>query len=131
MADITKVAKNVRVVNTQGLITRVRPTAEAIDVGESVYLDANSKWALADGSAAGTLPCCGIVIGLPDGRTTGVAGDDAEVCMQGFLGGFDVTAGKILYQSDTAGALADAAGTVSQKVALAMDNDVIYVNPAL
>lgn len=91
------------------------PAAAAVNAGQPCYKDANGKWAVADASASGTL-------GKPGQRgiaiTTATLANQAitvvtkgELDMGDALGGLAI--GAAVYASDTAGTLADAAGTAT------------------
>jgi len=116
MTDITVTKGHVSVLNKAPTI---RVTAGAtITAGQVIYLDGASNAKLADASAAGTAKVAGLVIAPQDA----VSGDVLDVATPGCLvGGFSgMTAGDLLYLSDTAGALADAAGTKSKPCARAI-----------
>lgn len=86
----------------------------------------------ADGSAAPGAYARGIVTSIAGGKESFVTGDKLGVTLLGPVAGFTgMTEGDILYQSDTAGAMADAPGTVSHKVGFAESATVFFVNPAL
>jgi hypothetical protein len=87
----------------------------AITAGQSVYIDATSgKAKLSNASAAGALAeSSGIAL------RSCKAGQPVTVVQKGLLVGWDLTSqayNKAIFLSNTAGALADAAGTVSMKV---------------
>ncbi len=84
--------------------------AASITAGQAVYIDSNGKADLADASAAGTATALGIAL-----ETVG-AGQEVDVLRRGHVYGFTITQAysATIYLSDTAGALADAAGTVSK-----------------
>lgn len=132
MADIVKTTANVRPANANQCIIRQLESGEAIDVGEAVYIKAaDGKAWLADASAAGTAVFAGIVVAIgSQGQTVGVgAGEVLSVLMYGPVAGFTVDAGDLIYLSDTAGALADAAGTVTYVVGLGLPDSILMVQP--
>jgi len=133
MADLTVTAANVRPVNANQCIIRSVPAEVAIDVGEIVWIDPATETAkLADASAAGTMPAIGVVVAVgSQGATVGAAGDILSVVLFGPVAGFTLTAGNEAYVSDTAGALADAAGTVSQVFGMGLPDSILFVNPQL
>lgn len=77
--------------------------------GKAVYFNSDGKLVLSNAGAAGTAKFAGIV--------TGVQGRGVTICRRGIIGEMGVSglavAAKV-YLSDTPGALADAAGTVSK-----------------
>jgi hypothetical protein len=83
----------------------------AITRGQAVYFNTTTgKLALADASAAGTAQFRGIAL------QTAQIGQPVDVIMRGFVSGFDLSGldyDALVYVSDTAGALADAVGTVT------------------
>jgi hypothetical protein len=131
MADIAISSKyNIRVANTEGLVTRQAKLGEVASVGHLVYLKTDGLLWLADASALATLPGVGIIISLPDGKVDGAVGDNAEVLVQGFVAGFTVTViGGIVYASDTAGGVADAVGTKAQRVGQSWNDSIIFIRP--
>ncbi len=85
-------------------------TAEAVTQGQAAYQATTGKFGIADANAAGKQQFRGIFM------RTAAAGQATDLCIYGFLSGFTVSglnADVILYLSDTAGALADAAGTMT------------------
>lgn len=109
MADITVTAVKVGTSNPDFAIIKNMVAAAAITAGQTVYQDSNGLADLADGSAATTAQIHGIAI-------TGAAiGQAVAVLQYGMVEGFAITGlayDARVYVSDTAGALADAAGTV-------------------
>lgn len=82
----------------------------AVTAGQAVYWDANGRLVLSNASAAGTAKFAGIAL-----NSVG-ANQAVSVLKRGYLGGYAVTSlayGAKLYLSNTAGAVDDAAGTVS------------------
>jgi predicted RecA/RadA family phage recombinase len=85
--------------------------AVTIAPGDVLYLDATSgKAKLGDGSTAATAVIVGVAL------NDALAGQAVEYLKSGKIGGFTVSGlsfGDYVYLSDTAGKIADAAGTVS------------------
>lgn len=115
MADVTVTAAQVGLVDPDQAETYQAIAAATITAGQAVYRDTAGKVDLADASVAGTAETRGIAL------NGGGAGQAISVCRRGQLYGFDLSSQAYdapIYQSDTAGALADAAGTVSNEVGL-------------
>ena len=130
MADISKTAADVRAL-PHAVVERY-DAGGSLNAGDTVYLASDGDVDQADASAAATTYAIGIVIADSDGSTSFVAGDRVDVVTFGRVAGFSgMTPGDVLYQSDTAGALADAAGTTSHKVGKARSATVFFVNPDL
>lgn len=111
MADIAITAGKVACAN-QGLSEIIDVTlAEAVTAGQALYLVAASgKYGLADANAAGKQQMRGIAL------TGGAAGQTVPMLKKGLVYGFTISGLNYdapLYLSDTAGALADAAGTMT------------------
>lgn len=84
-----------------------------MNAGTPVFVDSDGEWAKADASAAGTAKFYGILV------KNGKAGQYRTAIAKGIVDGFDFDSqsyGAAVYLSDTEGALADAAGTVSFKI---------------
>lgn len=116
MADIVVTKGSVSLLNSA---SPVRVAAGAtLTAGQVIYIDGANGAKLADASAAGTALVAGVVIAPKDA----VSGNTLDIAVPGSLiGGFSgMTPGDLLYLSDTAGALADAAGTVSKPCARAI-----------
>lgn len=86
--------------------------AETIVAGQALYVDANGKVGLAGAAAAGKQQVRGIAL------NGGGAGQAISVLKRGHLAGatLSIAYDSIVYLSDTLGALADAAGTLSVRV---------------
>lgn len=86
----------------------------ALNPGEIVYFNSSGKLVKTNAGAAGTAKCAGMVL------KKAAAGQAVSILKEGHVGGVTVAglayAAKV-YASDTAGELADAAGTVSLHVA--------------
>lgn len=99
---------------------------------DTVYVASDGDVEQADGSVAGTADAIGVVVGIVDGKTSFVAGDRVQVLVWGPIAGFSgMTPGDVLYQSDTAGKVADAAGTVSHKIGRARTATILFVQPPI
>lgn len=110
MADIVVTAANVGRSDPFTDTTVQGLAAVAITAGQVVYMNATGGLAIADGSAAGTAEALGVAM-----NGAGIGGA-VTVLKEGECTGFTLAGnyGTFLYLSDTAGALADAAGTVSK-----------------
>jgi len=112
MADIVVTAANVSEVYPQKADVYSRNAAATITAGQVVYLTSAGAVNLADGSAAGTAQGHGIAL------NGGGAGQAIRVLRRGHVYGYTLSQAydAELFISDTAGALADAAGTVAAAV---------------
>ena len=126
MAALVVSQKGVRLANTHNVLTRTRPLAATLLVGECVEMDASGNWIKADGTGYSF----GVVIGITDGKLTGGVGDDAEVLMFGVLAGFTVAPGALI-TVNASGQFDDAAGAGIQQMAVGMDNNLLLVRPDL
>jgi hypothetical protein len=132
MADITVTAKQVSPL--PGAIVRNLVAAGTGSVGDAVYIDGNGKAAQADGDAgSGAEKARGIVVSAgTEGAVTFAAGDMLSVVFFGPVSGFaSMTPNALHYISDTAGAVADAAGTNSHIIGFALSDTVLFVQPQL
>lgn len=133
MADITVTAADVRPL-PGALVVRL-PAAEAIDLGEAVYVNGSGQAALADADADASSRILGICVSAPDGAAAAATGDTIDVLYMGRMTGFSgMTPGGIAYASTTAGALADAApagasGDYLHVAGTALSATVLLVNP--
>lgn len=128
MADISLTAADVRPL--PGATIERYDAGGSLAAGDSVYMADDGDVEEADGSAAGTTYAIGIVVSGPEGKTSFSAADRVDVVTWGRVTGFSgATPGDVLYQSDTAGALADAAGTTEHKVGRARSATVVFVCP--
>lgn len=135
MADIA-VSSLANVRPLLGSIVKPIEAAEAIDVGEAVYINSSGKAALADADAAASAQVRGVVVAVAGyGKTSCVAGDMVDVCLYGPVAGWSsLTPGGQLFASTTAGAIADAApagasGDYKWVVGFAYDAATIFVQP--
>jgi hypothetical protein len=111
MGDLTISA--VRLVRGSDEHQHTAPAAVAITVGQAIRIDTNGKWELADGSGAGTLGDVYIADRTAAIGET-VTGFKAP-CLLDVGAALDALAfGALVYVSNTAGALGDAAGDVSK-----------------
>jgi hypothetical protein len=130
MADITVTAAKVALVNPDKAEVIDMIAAEALTAGQAVYLTATGKAGLADANAAGKQQCRGIAL------KKAAAGEVVSVLVKGMAYGFTLAGNydTSVYLSDNAGALADAAGTMTVVVGRVFpltDKDltkVLYVN---
>lgn len=110
MAVVVSIAERVRPVlpATADIVDGV--AGVALSAGQAVYWNAAGNLVLSNAGAAGTAKFAGIAL-----NTVG-AGQGCSVLRRGYLTGYTLTAlayGAKAYLSNTAGALDDAAGTVS------------------
>lgn len=107
MADIALTAAQIAPVFPEKAEIYDFIAAETITAGQVVFLDSNGKAQLADANAAGELQAKGIAL------NGGGAGQAISVLKEGHCYGFTVSGlayDALAYLSNTAGALADAAG---------------------
>lgn len=132
MADITVTAAQVGICDPMKAEVYPFEAAETITAGQAVFVDTNGKIQLADANASGEQQCAGIAL------NGGGAGQAIDVLKRGRVYGFTLSGAyfSAAYLSDTAGALADAAGTLSVpmgRVVPLSDSDktkVLYVDAA-
>lgn len=131
MADITVTAAKVAAVFPQKAVIRTYIATETITQGQAMYTLTTGKVGIGDANAAGKQQFRGIAL------NGGGAGQAIDVLHEGEIAGFTVSgsnADALLYLSDTAGALADAAGTMSVvagRVKCLSDSDltkVVYIS---
>jgi hypothetical protein len=107
-AAITVTAAQVGLVDPIKARVKSFIAAATITKGQAVYITTAGKVNLADGDGSGTLQCIGIALNGAG------AGQAVDVCMEGELYGFDLSAvayGGPVYVHTTAGALYDATQT--------------------
>lgn len=130
MADLTLETNGVRLVFADKAEIVDMIAAEAITKGQPVYQTAAGKAGVADADGAGKQQFRGIALAKAS------AGMPVPVLKRGYLAGFVLTGmnpDAIAYLSDTAGSLADAAGTMTVhcgRVAVLTDPDltkILYV----
>lgn len=110
MTDIVVTAAQVGMIFPMKAEVRSYIAYVAITKGQAVYIRTDGKVAVADADGSGTLQFRGIAL-----NTVG-AGDAVDVIHDGELYGFTVAglnADSMVYLSNTAGALATAAGSTS------------------
>lgn len=111
MADIAVTAAQVAVLYPLKAEIYSFIAAEAITAGQAVYFTSAGKAGVADANASGKQQVRGIALNAAG------AGSAVDVIKRGAVAGFTLgTYNTLAYLSDTAGALADAAGTVSAPV---------------
>jgi hypothetical protein len=109
MADIVREKLKVAVVYPDKAEIDQGIAAVAIEAGQPVYIDSNGKYNLADANGVGTTQFRGIAL------ETVAAGQPISVLVRGELYGYTLAGAfdSTVYVSNTAGELADAAGTTS------------------
>jgi hypothetical protein len=109
MADITVTAAKVAAIPEVENDIRSYIATEAITAGQAVYILTTGKVGVADANAGGKQQFRGIAL------NGGGAGAAISVMHAGEVAGFTLAgnADALIYLSDTAGALADAAGTMT------------------
>lgn len=106
------------IASTAARISRIMPQTDevynficgvAITAGQAVHLNSSGNLILSNGGAAGTAKCVGIAL------ESGEIGQAISVLKSGWIAGFTLAGayGDKAYLSNTAGAVDDAAGTVS------------------
>ncbi len=115
MADITRTKEQVAIVYP-GFPNKINNgiAGVAIEAGQPVYVASTGKYGVADANAAAADQFRGIAL------TTVGAGQPISVLEEGCLYGFTLAGAhdSAVFVSDTAGELADAAGTASLQVGL-------------
>ncbi len=110
MADITVTAAQVGAIFPDKAEITDMIAVETITAGQAVYQDTNGKAGVADANAAGKQQFSGIALNAAG------AGQAVSVLVRGHVAGFTVSGmngDALAYLSDTAGALADANGTMN------------------
>lgn len=110
MSDITVTAANVAVLFPAKAEIYDNIAAVAVTAGQVLYLNSSGKVDLYDSNGSGTLQPHGIALNAAG------AGQAVSVLKRGFVNGFTISSlayDAALYGSNTAGALADAAGSSS------------------
>lgn len=111
MADIAVTAAQVAVLFPHTAEVYSFIAAETITAGQAVYFTSAGKAGVADANASGKQQVRGIALNGAG------AGQAVDVVKRGHVAGFTLgTYNTLVYLSDNAGALADAAGTVSAAV---------------
>lgn len=132
MADISLTAANIRALTENGAVTEMGAAGGSMTVGDVVYRAADGDWEQADGNASNAAARArGVVVIGKDDSTSIVAGDPITVCLFGPVEGFSgMTVNDALFVSDTAGKLADAAGTVSHLMGHAASASRVWLQPS-
>lgn len=110
MADIALVAASIARIYPQSDEVYDFVAGATITAGQAVYVNSAGKLDLYDSNGSGTLQFAGIAL------NGGGAGQAISVLKRGWVAGFTVSAAAYwapLYGSNTAGAIADAAGSSS------------------
>lgn len=110
MADIALTAAQVAPIFPRKADIRDVVLTEAVTRGQVVYQLTTGKFGVADANVAGKQQARGIAL------KTGAANEVISILVAGYCYGFTVSGlngDALLYLSDTAGALADSAGTLS------------------
>jgi hypothetical protein len=131
MTDVSLTAAHIRPLN--GAILRHYAAGGALVVGNAGYIASDGDVEKADANvSAATGRGIGVVVESYDGETAIVAGDPCTLCVFGPVSGFSgLTPGANYYVSDTAGAIADAAGTQSRIIGYAESTTVLFVHPEM
>lgn len=114
MADFALTAAQIAPVFPDRAEIYHKTAAETITVGQSLFQDTDGKVQLADANAAGERQTRFLAL---DG---GSAGQSIPCLKRGHCFGFTITQAydSVVFQSDTTGSLADAAGTVTVPVGI-------------
>lgn len=131
MGDINLTAADIRPLTENGAVLRKFTAGGAITVGDVVYIAADGDVEAADANAGTPAEQgIGIAVESKDGETSISANDPVSVCLLGPVAGFSgMTPGDVLYVSNTAGKLADAAGSFSRVMGKALTASIFWVNP--
>lgn len=132
MADISLTAANVRALKENGAVTVPFTAGGALTQGDVVYLAADGDVEEADANASNEAGRgIGIVVSGNDTDTSYAAGERVSVCVFGPVEGFSgATPGDTVYVSNTAGALSDAAGTVSHVMGRVISASRVWISPS-
>ncbi len=127
MADLTITARSVRAL--PNAVVRDFIAGGAGNVGDAVYVDSTGKVQQASAAAAGTAIAIGVVVSVGSlGAAAFASGDAVNVQILGAVNGFSgLTPGTRVYLSNTAGKLADLAGTVSKQMGVAIAADTVLL----
>lgn len=126
-------------------VTRVRPllpsmvvrgeAGESLSLGDIVHRNSSGKFVKANASSsANANGQLGMVVGSGEVKQDGsvASGATVDVLVKGRVAAYESqTPATLLYLSDTAGKLADAAGTTSRKVGTVETADVVWIDPEL
>jgi len=103
---------------------------ETVAAGELLYFDtgANNEWMLADADTASTVE--NVILGIAQGAGTDGAAITGGILIKGLDSNqTGMTAGDVMYASDTAGAIASSAGTKEVAVGAAKSATELYFSP--
>ena len=131
MADITPTAASMRPLG--GAVIRRFNAGGSGNVGDTVYIAADGDVEQADASSAGTTYAVGVVVAVAGKDVTAfVAGNALDVVIWGPVTGFAaMTPNDVLYQSNTAARMGEAAGDSSHKIGRALTASTVFINPPL
>lgn len=130
MALISLTAAQIRALTDHGAVIRRYDAGAAITVGQSVYVASDGDVEPAIATAQASAKAIGVAVESYDGETSIAAGKPVSVCVFGPVSGFSgMTPGNTIYQGDTAGRVADAAGTYTHEVGYAEAAGVLFVSP--
>ncbi len=132
MTDLALTAADIAVVDPDKADIHPVTLAAAAAKGQTLYKDTDGKGNLADANASGAQQTRLMAL------QAGAAGDQISALKEGAVYGFTITQAydAPLFQSDTAGAIGDAAGTMTVPVGIVLGIDigstiqkVVYFNP--
>lgn len=131
MGDLTVVARNVRPLD--GAVTRGYNLGGAAAPGSAMYVASDGDIEKADANGAAALrKVRGLVVAIEGGKSAGVAGDRATLCVYGPVAGFTgLTPGAIVYLSDTLGLLSDTPGTNVAVAGYVESATVVFLQPEM
>lgn len=131
MAALTVTAADVRPLH--GAVVRRFTAGGTVSIGAGVYVDSSGTVQHTAGGAIGTTKTLvGVAVSTPDGGTSAASGERVDVVVSGPVAGFSsMTPGTVGFVSDTAGAIADAAGTKSAIFGVAIAADTFLVRPQI
>lgn len=131
MADVTKTIANIRPLIPADVVNGLAGGAGY--VGEVFRLNSSEVWVQAQASTpTGANGLLGLCVADTTRRTDGAVafGDRISLVLIGEVTGFTgLNGGTKYYLSDTAGAIADAAGTDKRFIGLAKDATTLWFNP--
>jgi hypothetical protein len=109
-----------------GAIIRRYTTSEAVEGGETVYLDSSGYATTTNAGAVATNYCIGMAVNdiASGGRGDFVVFGPIVMCTA-------ATPGAIIYTIDTAGEVGETAGTKTCIVGIAESATVVFVNPQM
>jgi hypothetical protein len=134
VTDYTIPATGVRPL--EGSVTSHKDAAEAMNVGDWVYVNGSGNAALADGSATETANAqLGQVVAGSRALASGAiaSGERVTIVWFGRVAYADSVAldeTKHVYLSDTAGKCADAPGTIIRRLGSPEASNILFINPA-